>query len=194
MKKIGLFSRLLLLSATLLVSVVFLAGCNSFMDTFDYIFDEVAQDHDFDYPNYLDEQQKQKIKEAVSTAEQEIAEEQLMEGLEELEKILPTEPVEYEGDIEGVRFSMTIDFQAETVTGELSLDGDDYAQAQVTGVIDIDTLKVDTAFTGVVGNKEYSLEYPWFGTISGKLSDDLKIFLGTLIDDDNSVINFMATQ
>lgn len=194
MKKFGIFFKLLLISSALLVSVVFLAGCDSFMDTFDFIFDEAADSHNPEFPTNLDEQQKQKIKEAVSTAEQEIAEEQLMEGLEELEKIFPTQPVEYEGDIEGVSFSMTIDFQAATVTGEMSLDGDDYAQAQVVGTIDINTLKVDTVFTGVVGNKEYSQEYPWFGTISGNLSNDLKIFLGTLIDDENSVINFNATQ
>ncbi|MBE0685150.1 MAG: hypothetical protein IH585_04040 [Anaerolineaceae bacterium] len=164
------------------------------MNTFDFIFDEAADSHDPEFPNNLDEQQKQKIKEAVSSAEQEISEEQLMEGLEELEKILPNEPVEYEGEIEGVGFSMTVDFQAASVKGELSLDGDDYAQAEVEGEIQLESLMVGSVFSGVTGSKEYGMEFPWSGRITGYFSEDLITFFGTIVDDEGTSIDFVARQ
>jgi len=112
---------------------------------------------------------------------------ELIEGFSEEEVFLPNEPVTYQGDVEGVSVNLEIDFKSADVSGALSLVGDDYANAEIVGVIDLVTFKVTTVFSGETGSVEHGMSFPWSGTIDGVVSPDLSSFSGLLVDDEGTV-------
>lgn len=115
------------------------------------------------------------------------AEAALIEGFTEEEMLLPNEPVSYQGNVDGVSVTLVIGFKSADVSGTLSLLGDDYAEAEIGGDIDLVTFKVTAVFSGTVGSKEHGMSYPWAGTIEGVVSPDLNAFTGLLVDNEGEV-------
>lgn len=111
-----------------------------------------------------------------------------------IKKYYPEAPVTYTGDIEAVAMSVTIDFKSSGVTGALSMGGDDYANAEISGTIDLEFLFVTATFSGAVGSMVYGIEVPWWGTIEGTVSDDFSSFAGMLVDDEGVSVNFTVTR
>lgn len=103
---------------------------------------------------------------------------------EEEERLIPDEPITYSGDLWDVGIDLIVDFKTKVVSGSLSQSGDPYVNAKIDGTINIETFKVTTTFSGVVGAPEYGKEEPFNGTINGIISDDLSTFNGILLDDE----------
>ena len=182
----------------LFISPIFLCAC-FITDAFDYALDTIRGDT-FWSPSSekkksdLPPETELDILESIIEADKEIqaqleatAEAALIEGFSEEEVLLPNEPVAYQGNVDGVSATMVIGFKTSDVSGALSLAGDDYAEAEIVGVIDLVTFKVTAVFSGTVGSKKQGVSFPWAGTIEGVVSPDLASFTGLLVDDEGEV-------
>ena len=120
------------------------------------------------------------------------------ETSKEREKMFPDEPVNYYGNIEGVVVKLIVNFKNRSVSGSVSQDdGVWYVNAPIVdGVIEnINTLSIMTSFKGVIGNREAGREEAFSGSIYGNISEDLRIFEGTLLETVEGVsIEFTATR
>ena len=113
---------------------------------------------------------------------------------EEEEKLFPDEPITYSGNLWDVGIDLIVDFKTKVVSGSLNQSGDPYVNAEIDGTINIETFKVTTTFSGVVGAPEYGMEEPFNGTINGIISDDLSTFNGILLDDEGDGGKFTASR
>lgn len=103
---------------------------------------------------------------------------------------LPALPLTYQGDIEGLTASITIDFSSTLLTGTLVLSGDDYARADIQGRFNHQGFTFTAVFSGVVGSVAKSMELPWYGTLTGAVSSDFNTLSGTLVDDEGTSVEF----
>jgi len=145
------------------------------------------------------EAQQELIKDAELRRKEEekerIAEEaELLEGFEEEEKLFPDEPITYSGEFDGVGITLIVDYKTTVVSGSVNLSGDDYVDATINGEIDIDTFKVTSNFSGIMGSKEYGKEYPFNGIVTGIISEDLSTFNGEILNDEGAGGEFTATK
>jgi hypothetical protein len=174
----------------LFFGIFFISSCSDAIETFKYITIEGQGKivGDSDPPREIEEQ----IDVAVRDARVEIAEEYMEEMNKEIDELaneileeeLPTEPIYYDGRFEGVAITLIVNFKTFSVSGSVKLSGDAWADAAITGSIDIDTFEVITNFSGMAGIKEAGWEWPFNGTINGIISSDLSTFNGTIIDDE----------
>ena len=143
--------------------------------------------------------------ETVSEAKEEIgqgseigqstSEAELSEGSEEEEKLIPDEPITYSGDALGLAVVLVVNFKTTVVTGSINLSGDDYVDATITdGIINIDTFEITANFSGIMGSAEYGVDYPFNGTITGIISNDLSTFDGGILDDEGDGGKFTASR
>ena len=147
-----------LITVLAMLSLVIITGCG---DELGYLIDR-SQDKDVNENKDISDQNKKAIDEAVAEAEEEMKEEeltegfeeypgeeieegqlseeeQLIEGFEEEERILPNEPVTYNGDMDGVDIALIINFKTTKVSGTVSSGGDQYVDAAIDGIINIET-------------------------------------------------------
>jgi hypothetical protein len=90
---------------------------------------------------------------------------------------------------------LVIDFKTQQVSGKLTETGNHYTDAVIDGTIDIETFKIKSTFSGIMGSVHEDEDVPFNGTIDGIVSEDLKTFDGTLEDKGNEGIGgaFTAT-
>lgn len=118
---------------------------------------------------------------------------------EEEENLIPNEPITYSGNLynaNGTEVILIVNFKTTEVTGPISLDSvDDYIDATINGKIDIDTFEVTSNYYGIWRLKETDEEFPFNGTITGKITDDLSTFNGIIHPDYSDVgVEFTATK
>jgi hypothetical protein len=107
----------------------------------------------------------------------------------------PNEPITYTGDISGVAVNLIVDFKSTNVFGRIQNPSGVYDDFIITeGNIDSDTLEVNAIFWGITeidsdGNEIYS---EW--TLKGRISDDLSMFNGILLDNEGEIGEFTATR
>ncbi|MFC2159594.1 hypothetical protein ACFLQS_02625 [Actinomycetota bacterium] len=107
----------------------------------------------------------------------------------------PSEPITYTGDISGVAVNLTVDFKSTNVFGRIQNPSGVYDDFIVTeGNIDLDTLEVNAIFWGITeidsdNNEIYS---EW--TLKGRVSHDLSIFTGILLDNEGEIGEFTANR
>ena len=124
-------------------------------------------------------------KEQADEAYDDTASEYLNGEDEDEETPIPDEPITYSGDALGLAVILIVNFKTTEVTGSINLSGDDWVDATITdGNINIDTFEINTNFSGIMGSAEYGVDYPFNGTITGKVSDDLSTFNGVILDDE----------
>jgi hypothetical protein len=130
-----------------------------------------------------------------AVTEEEIAEEEVVA---EEEKLIPNEPITYSGvltNANGTEVILIVDFKNKKVTGSVSMSGDDYIDAAINGKIDIDTFEVTSNYSGIWRLKETDEEFPFNGTITGKITEDLSTFNGIIHPDYSDVgVEFTATK
>ena len=119
-------------------------------------------------------------------------------GAEE-ENLIPNEPITYTGNLynaNGTEVILIVNFKTTEVTGPISLDSvDDYIDATINGKIDIDTFEVTSNYYGIWRLKETDEEFPFNGTITGKITEDLSTFNGIIHPDYSDVgVEFTATK
>ncbi len=129
--------------------------------------------------------------EAAKKAEEEAAPEE--------ENLIPNEPITYSGNLynaNGTEVILIVNFKTTEVTGPISLDSvDDYIDATINGKIDIDTFEVTSNYYGIWRLKETEEEFPFNGTITGKITEDLSTFNGIIHPDYSDVgVEFTATK
>ena len=155
---------------------------------------EIFEDSGDEYLNgdEDDEDWEEQEKESIEK-EQTAAEAELEEGFEEEEKLLPKEPTTYCGIIwDSIDISLVIDFKTQQVSGFLVEEGNHYTDAKIVGTIDIETFKVNSTFSGIMGY--YDEEVLYSGTIDGAVSENLKTFNGTLLDNQGNGVDLTATK
>ena len=93
----------------------------------------------------------------------------------------------------GLAVVLVVNFKTTVVTGSVKLSGDDYVDATIAdGNINIDTLEITSNFSGIMGSAEYGVDYPFNGTITGIISNDLSTFDGVILDDEGDGGKFKA--
>ena len=121
-------------------------------------------------------------------------EEKIDAEAEEEENLIPNEPITYSGNIDGVPVILIVNFKTTEVTGSLSLSGEDYIDAPINGKIDINTFEITSNYSGIAGTKELG-EFPFNGTITGIITDDLSTFNGEIQPDyEDTGTKFTATK
>ena len=190
-----------LLSIIFMFCLIFLFGCKESIGTVDYFLEKTGELEDSEIVISPSEKTREEIDKIITEAEKEIevekqekSEAELLEGFEEQEKLLPDEPITYNGDLEGVAVILIVDFKTTTVSGSLSLSGDDYVEAAINGNIEIESFKIDATFSGIMGSKKYDMTYPFTGIINGTISEDISIFKGVLLDDEGQGGDFTASK
>ncbi len=119
--------------------------------------------------------------------------------VDEKENLIPNEPITYSGNLynaNGTEVILIVNFKTTEVTGPISLDSvDDYIDATINGKIDIDTFEVTSNYSGIWRLKETDEEFPFNGTITGKITKDLSTFNGIIHPDYSDVgVEFTATK
>ena len=135
----------------------------------------------------------------VKAAEYEAAKKAEEEAAPEEENLIPNEPITYSGNLynaNGTEVILIVNFKTTEVTGPISLDSvDDYIDATINGKIDIDTFEVTSNYYGIWRLKETDEEFPFNGTITGKITEDLSTFNGIIHPDYSDVgVEFTATK
>ena len=104
---------------------------------------------------------------------------------EEAEKLIPNEPITYSCSMQGIPIILIVNFKTKEVTGSIEIGA--YPDWIISnGKIDLDTLKItDANVSGIKEiDKKYDKEIPFNGTITGKISEDLRTVSGELTDND----------
>ncbi len=136
--------------------------------------------------------------EAAKEAEEAAAEEETLveeiEVAEEEENLIPNEPITYSGSIDGPTIILIVNFKTTEVTGSISLSGEEYIDATISGKINIDNFEITSNYSGILGLKETSQEYPFNGTITGIITDDLSTFNGEILNDEGKGRKITASR
>jgi hypothetical protein len=114
----------------------------------------------------------------------------------EVKEEVTVDQIIYTGSVNGATVILIVDFKTTEVTGSVSLTGDDYINANINdGKINLDTLEINTKYSGTGRLEAEGDDYPVNGTITGKISDDLSTFQGTIKSDyENEGTGFIATK
>ena len=114
-----------LLTTILMFNLLVMSGCQLI-----YLIQKIGQNPSSEgeetsivISGAISEEETKVLDEVITEAEKEIEEAEL----EEEEKMLPNEPVKYNGEFGGVSIILVIDFKTTKVTGSVSLSGDEFA-------------------------------------------------------------------
>ncbi len=145
-----------------------------------------------------DEAEQRALDEAIDQMErEEWAEEEeeaaKKEAAEEEEKLIPNELITYSANIDGLAVILIVNFETLEVTGSLSFSGEDYIDAPINGKIDMNTFKITSNYSGIAGTKVLG-EFPFNGTINGKITEDLSTFNGEILNDEGKGREFTLTK
>ena len=112
---------------------------------------------------------------------------------EEDVKIIPNEPITYSTNMDGAAVILIVNFKTTEVTGSISLSGVTSVDATINGKIDINTFEITSNYSGIMVVEEAG-EYPFNGTITGKITDDLSTFNGEILNDEGKGRKITATK
>jgi hypothetical protein len=107
--------------------------------------------------------------------------------------VLLNETITYSITKDGFTVTIIVDFKTTDITGSLSLSGENYIDATITdGKINKNTLDITANYSGTMGSS--GTDYPFNGTITGTISDDLSTLNGTIRDDGGESTKLIAKR
>ena len=106
------------------------------------------------------------------------------EAAAEEEKLISNEQITYSSSIDGAEVILIVNFKTKIVSGSIKYSGDDGSiDAPITkGEINIDNFEIEAKFSGKRKNEDG--DFPFVGTINGKISNDLSTFNGEFWDNE----------
>jgi hypothetical protein len=127
---------------------------------------------------------------------EEAEEEAAPEGeIVEEKNLIPNEPITYSTSMDGAAVILIVNFKTTEVTGSISLSGGivESIDATINGKIDINTFEITSNYSGIMVVEEAG-EYPFNGTITGIITDDLSTFNGEILNDEGKGREITASR
>ena len=193
---------IIILTLILIFSLVFLSACLRIMDAANYFIENIVPSIDQSFreltedvliPSQLSEKSKKEIDKAITEAEIEMKEEELIEGFEDY----PDEPITYKGIIGDKDFyiDLIVDFNNKEVSGVVYNDWEiSYLAAEIKGSIDLFRYSIEADCYGYFVNKETDASEEVHMKINGYLSENLNNFSGSLVVEGFGTKSFTAQK